>query len=135
MVNVFIVCRGGWIRGEMGAQKKLWKKTGRDRWRVKSFYVEGRDISTKSRPNMRRLPFWQPHNSSLFSCTKHPTDLTPDYMWAAPLQVKQFLAALLLFAELPPLQVSFDSFPSQNQFPPVFLSSFELHFISFHPSM
>ena len=39
-------------------------------------------------------------------------DLAPGDIWAAPLQVDQFLAGLPQFTDLPPLQIDFDSFPS-----------------------
>ena len=48
----------------------------------------------------------------LFSCHTHPTDLAPENMWVAPIQVAQFLAELPQFCDLPPLQIDFDSFPS-----------------------
>ena len=47
--------------------------------------------------SLHRLGWWpphatlQPHGTHLFSFPSHPTDLAPEDMWAAPLQVIQFL--------------------------------------------
>ena len=60
------------------------------------------------RPYMLRMPFRRPHGvAHLFSCSIHPTDLTPGDMWAAPLQVVQLMTSLLQFADLHPLLTLF----------------------------